>query len=227
MHIVILIAAVIALVVGPGIWVNAVMKRYRFPANRYSRTGAETARELLLYSGINGVTIETTDTGDHYDPIEKAVRLTQTNHDGRSLTAVTIAAHEVGHAIQDAAGYRPLVMRTSLVRWLQPVEKLGAGLLMLSPLSVLVTRTPVVGLFTLLGGVLVLASGVLIHALTLPTEFDASFSRALPLLADSGTLRREDMGRARRLLLAAALTYVSAALQSLLSIGRWWAILRR
>jgi Zn-dependent membrane protease YugP len=86
---------------------------------------------------------------------------------------------------------------------------------------------PAVGLMTLLGGLLVLGSGIAIHALTLPTEFDASFSRALPLLSETATVRREDMGRARRLLLAAALTYVAAALQSLLNIGRWWAILRR
>ena len=227
MHLVILIAALIALIVGPGIWVSAVMKRFHFPAQRYADTGAVTARALLQRVGIDGVSVETTDAGDHYDPIEKVVRLAPPNFDGRSLTALTIAAHEVGHAIQDATGYRPLVIRTRLVRWLQPVEKLGAGLLMLSPLSVLITRTPIVGLFTLLGGVLVLGSGVVVHALTLPTEFDASFSRALPLLADSGTLRREDMPRARKLLLAAALTYVSAALQSLLNIGRWWAILRR
>lgn len=227
MHIVILIAAVIALIVGPGIWVSAVMRRYRFPANRYGDTGADTARILLQRAGIDSVSIETTDSGDHYDPIKKAIRLSQSNHDGRSLTALTIAAHEVGHAIQDAQGYRPLIMRTRLVTWLQPVEKFGAGLLMLAPLSVLVTRTPAVGLVTLLGGVMVLGSGVAVHALTLPTEFDASFSRALPLLSETGTLRREDMHRARRLLLAAALTYVSAALQSLLNIGRWWAILRR
>ena len=227
MHIVVLIAVFIALIFGPSLWVNAVMGRYRMPADRYDRSGADTARALLQRVGIHGVAVESTERGDHYDPIEKVVRLSQSNHDGRSLTALTIAAHEVGHAIQDAAGYRPLRMRTRLVRWLQPVEKIGAGLLILAPLSVLVTRVPVVGLFTLLGGVLVLGSGVVVHALTLPTEFDASFSRAMPLLADSGTLRREDMGRARRLLLAAALTYVSAALQSLLSIGRWWAILRR
>ena len=155
------------------------------------------------------------------------MRLSEGNHSGRSLTALTIAAHEVGHAIQDARGYRPLHMRTRLVRWLQPVEKMGAGLLMLAPFSVLITRTPLIGLATLLGGGLVLGSGIVVHALTLPTEFDASFSRALPLLSETATLRREDMQRARRLLLAAALTYVSAAMQSLLNIGRWWAILRR
>jgi len=227
MHILIFIALLLALLVGPGIWVSAVMARYRVPDNRYATTGAETAQALLNRAGVEGVKVEVTDLGDHYDPQEKAVRLSESNHAGRSLTALTIAAHEVGHAIQDARGYRPLHLRTRLVRWLQPVEKVGAALLMIAPFSVMLTRTPVVGLATLLGGILVLGSGIVVHALTLPTEFDASFSRALPLLSDTATLRREDMERARRLLLAAALTYVSAALQSLLNIGRWWAILRR
>lgn len=227
MHILIFIALLIALLVGPGIWVSAVMARYRVPNNRYDATGAETAQALLTRAGVNGVKVEVTDLGDHYDPQEKAVRLSEANHTGRSLTALTIAAHEVGHAIQDARGYRPLHLRTRLVRWLQPVEKIGAALLVIAPFSVMLTRTPIVGLATLFGGILVLGSGIAVHALTLPTEFDASFSRALPLLSDTATLRREDMGRARRLLLAAALTYVSAALQSLLNIGRWWAILRR
>jgi hypothetical protein len=72
-----------------------------------------------------------------------------------------------------------------------------------------------------------LASGIVVHLLTLPTEFDASFGRALPLMKQRGVLRKEDMPRARRLLTAAALTYVSGALQSLINIARWWAILRR
>jgi Zn-dependent membrane protease YugP len=226
-HILIFIAVFLALLIGPGIWVKTVMARYRIPANRYGSTGAQTALALLERAGVTNVSVEVTELGDHYDPNDKAVRLSESNHAGCSLTALTVAAHEVGHAIQDARGYRPLRMRTRLVRWLQPIEKIGAGLLMFAPLSILLTRSPVAGLATVLGGVAVLGSGIIVHALTLPTEFDASFSRALPLLSETGTLRREDMRNARRLLLAAALTYVSAALQSLLNIGRWWAILRR
>jgi len=227
MHLLILLLLAIGLIVGPGIWVNAVMARYRVPKNRYAQTGSETARTLLDGVGLHTVKTETTETGDHYDPIEKVVRLTKANFEGRSLTALTVAAHEVGHAIQDARGFAPLVWRTRLVRWVQPIEKLGAGLLMLAPFSAALTRTPMVGLITLLGGMLTLGSTVAVHALTLPAEFDASFMRALPLVEERGILRREDLGKARRLLTAAALTYVSGALQSLLNIARWWAILRR
>jgi Zn-dependent membrane protease YugP len=227
MHIVILIVLGIALIIGPGVWVGSVMARYRLPKNRYATTGAEAARALLDGVGLHEVAVEQTDQGDHYDPIKKAVRLGPQNFDGRSLTAVTVAAHEVGHAIQDAEGFRPLVWRTRLVRWVRPIEKIGAGLLMFAPFSVALTRTPVIGLVTLLGGALTLGSGILVHALTLPTELDASFRQALPLVKAREVIRDEDLGRARRLLTAAALTYVSGALQSLLNVARWWAILRR
>src|SRR5205085_2596994 len=99
-----------------------------------------------------------------------------------ALTIVTIAAHEVGHAMQDARGFGPLRLRTHLVHWVAPVEKLGAGLLMATPLMAAFTRSPRLGLLGLAGGVLILATGVVVHFLTLPTELDASFLRALPLM---------------------------------------------
>ena len=227
MHIVILIALGFALILGPSLWVRSVMSRYHLPKDRYPTTGAETARALLDSVGLHQVAVEQTDQGDHYDPLQRVVRLGAQNFDCRSLTAVTIAAHEVGHAIQHAQGFRPLVWRTRLVRWVRPIEKVGAGLLMLSPFSVALTRAPSVGLIALLGGLLTLSTGILVHALTLPTEFDASFRQALPLVRARRAIRDEDLGRARRLLTAAALTYVAGALQSLLNIARWWAILRR
>jgi Zn-dependent membrane protease YugP len=218
---------VLALALLPGIWVQSVMRRYRQPANRYPRTGGQTARQLLDALGLRNVATELTEHGDHYDPQAKAVRLSADNFNGRSLTAVTIAAHEVGHALQDARGFGPLHWRTRLVHWVAPIEKIGAAMLMLAPFAGVLTRSPYLALIGLLGGLLTLATGVIIHFLTLPTELDASFMRALPLLQQHGVIRREDLPRARRLLTAAAFTYVAVALQSLLSIARWWAILRR
>ena len=223
----ILAIALLALTIVPGLWVQSVMKRYREPANRYSRTGGQTARHLLDALGLRNVLTEVTDHGDHYDPVAKAVRLTADNFNGRSLTAVTIAAHEVGHALQDARGFGPLRLRTQLVHWVGPIEKVGAGMLMLAPVAGILTRSPYLGLIGLAGGVLTLGTGVLVHFLTLPTELDASFMRALPLMKQHGVIRRDDLPRARRLLTAAAFTYVAVALQSLLNIARWWAILRR
>lgn len=227
MHILIIILALLALIAGPGLWVKRVMQRYSEPADRYPLTGAEVARQLLDSLDLHQVGTEITEAGDHYDPVDKMVRLTQQHYDGRSLTAVTIAAHEVGHAMQDASGYQPLRLRTQLVRWVSPVEKTGAVLLMATPLIIAITRVPAAGLMMMLGGLLTLGSGAVIHLLTLPTEFDASFARALPLLARQNILKPVDEPHARRLLKAAALTYVSVALMSLLNIARWWAILRR
>jgi Zn-dependent membrane protease YugP len=227
MHVLILVLGLIALVVGPGLWVNAVMARYRRPADRYAKTGGQIARELLDAAGLQRVRTETTESGDHYDPVTKVLRLTPSNFDGRSLTAVTVAAHEVGHALQDAQDFMPLRWRTHLVQWVKPVEKIGAAVLMASPFVGAITRMPSIGILAFLGGFLTLGASVVVHALTLPTELDASFGRALPLLEQRRILRPEDTGRARKLLTAAALTYVSGALQSLLNIARWWAILRR
>jgi Zn-dependent membrane protease YugP len=223
----ILILALLALTIGPSLWVQAVIRRYREPANRYPRTGGQTARQLLDTLGLRNVITEVTEAGDHYDPLTKTVRLTADNFNGRSLTAVTIAAHEVGHALQDARGFGPLRLRTHLVHWVAPIEKIGAGMLMLTPIAGALTRSPYLALIGLAGGVLTLGAGVVVHFLTLPTELDASFMRALPLMKQHGIVRPDDLPRARRLLTAAAFTYVAVALQSLLNIARWWAILRR
>jgi Zn-dependent membrane protease YugP len=227
MHIVILLIAVLALVVGPGLWVKSVMQRYREPANRYAKTGGQLARELLDSLALRDVRTEATPSGDHYDPIAKAVRLSPENFDGRSLTAIAVAAHEVGHALQDARGFGPLRWRTRLVRWIGPIEKVGAAMLMLSPFTAAATQSRTLGVLAFGAGFFTLGSSVVVHLLTLPTELDASFNRALPLIAKRGLLHDGDTPRARKLLTAAALTYVAAALQSLLNIARWWAILRR
>jgi len=227
MHLVILLIALLLLLIGPGIWVKRVMARYSQPQDRYGHSGAETARRLLDTLGLGEVKVEVTDAGDHYDPEARAVRLSPGNFQHRSLTAVTVAAHEVGHAVQDAGGYPPLKLRSRLVRWVGPIEKTGAVLMMATPLIIGVTRLPLAGLLMLLGGLLTLGSAVAIHLLTLPTEFDASFGRALPLLRDQDVLYRNDERHARKLLRAAAMTYVAASLMSLLNVARWIAILRR
>jgi Zn-dependent membrane protease YugP len=223
----ILFAALLALIVGPSLWVKAVIRRYSAPADRYPGTGGELAEHLLEALKINDVTVEETEVGDHYDPTDKVVRLGPDHYAGRSLAAITIAAHEVGHAMQHATGYLPLTLRTRLVRLTGPLQRLGAGVLMLSPVIGAVTRAPALSLVMIFGGLLSLGTAALVHLLTLPTEFDASFARAMPLLREGGYLKEGDEPHARKLLQAAALTYVSASLMSLLNVGRWWALLRR
>jgi Zn-dependent membrane protease YugP len=227
MSVVIFALILLAVVFGPGLWVQRVMSRYSEPADRYGETGAEMARLLLDALEMKQVKVERTEAGDHYDPQDKAVRLTADKYDGRSLTAVTVAAHEVGHAIQDHTGYGPLRWRTRLVFLTRGVERFGAAVLMASPFIGMITRAPSVGILTFLGGMATLGTATLVHMATLPTEIDASFNRAMPMLEKGGILRAGDAPHARRLLTAAALTYVAASLMSLLNIARWWAILRR
>ena len=101
---------------------------------------------------MNSVTVEETKDGDHYDPNAKAVRLTADKYGGKSLTAITVAAHEVGHALQDHEGYKPLRYRSNLVRVTQKFEKLGAAILMISPFIGAITRAPGLGIVMFLGG---------------------------------------------------------------------------
>ena len=123
--------------------------------------------------------------------------------------------------------YGPLLLRTRLVRLARPIERVGAGVLMFSPFIGALTRAPQLGLVMFAAGFVTLATSALVHFVTLPTEFDASFARALPLLDRHKILKSVDRPHARRLLTAAALTYVAASLMSILNIARWWAILRR
>lgn len=223
----VVILVVIALVLGPGIWVQRVLTKYSQPEDRYAGSGASLARHLLDKYGLQSVGVEISETGDHYDPVDKVVRLTKDKHDGRSLTAITVAAHEVGHAIQDHTSYAPLKWRTRLVRAMSGIEKIGAGILVLSPFLGMLTRIPALGVLGFLAGMLTLGTSAVVHVVTLPTEFDASFNRALPMLEKHRILKSADGPHARRLLTAAALTYVSASLMSMLNIARWIAILRR
>ena len=228
MPILILLVAVLllGLVFAPGLWARWTLKRHSQDRPDFPGTGGELARHLLDEAGLKEVTVEATPQGDHYDPIAKAVRLGPENHDGRSLTAVTVAAHEVGHSIQDAEQYLPLKARTEMVRKVAPLQKLGSIIIFAGPLLALVFRTPLVFLVTFGAGIATMASAVVVHLVTLPVEFDASFKRALPLLERGRYLQPEDMPAARQILKACALTYVAGALMSLLNLARWIRFLR-
>ena len=212
---------------GPQLWTRRVFAQYSANREDYLGTGGELARHLLDRFDMAHVKVETSESGDHYDPIAKAVRLTPDKFNGKSLTAVTVAAHEVGHAIQDKVGYQPLQERTRLVRIAQSAERIGAAVMLGIPLAAALTKAPAAGLLVLFAGVAVMGVSTLVHLLTLPVEWDASFRRALPVLEQGQYVSRDDFEGARRILTAAALTYVAASLASLLNLWRWIAFLRR
>ena len=220
------LALVLLVLFGPQLWAARTLKRHAGRRADLSITGGELARKLLDDMGMKDVAVEETAEGDHYDPVGKAVRLTPAVHGEKSLTALVVAAHEVGHSMQDCAGYRPLHLRTRLVESTRVIEKLGPILLMLLPIVGALTRAPSVAGLMLAAGLATLGAPVLVHLVTLPVEWDASFRRALPVLA-RGHVPRPDLPAAREILTACALTYVAGALASLLNFWRWLAILRR
>jgi len=228
MHLLILLVPLVLLVAwAPAWWVRHTMNKYSRPEDRYPGTGAELARELLDRHGLQHVAVEATRDGDHYDPATRTVRLSPNNHDGRSLTAVTVAAHEVGHAVQHATGYAPLRLRGSLVAFTRYGQRIGAWLLVAIPVITLLARHPAPGILFFLAGVLSMGLAALVHFLTLPTELDASFRRAMPMLREGGYLHPPDYPHAQRILKAAAYTYLAQSLMSLLNIASWFRFLRR
>ena len=218
------VGLLLGLIFGPQFWIKWVMEKHAREQPEFPGTGGELARHLLDRAGLEDVKLERIDGGDHYSPDEKTVRLSQRNYDGKSVTAVAVAAHEVGHALQHKDNYAPLMLRQRLAGIANTLERTGGVLLMATPVIFSVTHSPVVLLAELVLGLGILASTVVIHIFTLPTEFDASFKRALPILVNY--LRPEDMPGARQVLKAAAFTYVASALVSILNIARWLRILR-
>ena len=221
----IIIPLIIALF-GPHLWARHVLNKYN-RQEYFSGTGIDLARMILASLDIKDVAVEATDIGDHYDPVGKTIRLTNKICGRKSLTAVVVAAHEVGHAIQDHTGYKPLKTRTRMIGTAQKVERFGAAIMMGVPVLAAVTRVPSVGVLMFLGGLATLCIPVLVHLLTLPTEFDASFNRALPMLSSGSYIPAEDIRAAKKILLACALTYVSNSLIGLLNVWRWIRLLRR
>lgn len=226
-RIALLLIVVVIVIFGPQLWTRRVFAQYSVPRPDYPGTGGELARDLLDRFDMKHIKVETTEVGDHYDPLTKAVRLTPDKFNGKSLTAITVAAHEVGHAIQDHTGYQPLAERTRLVRVAHVAEKAGVVVMMGIPIAAALARTPVAGVLVMVAGMATMGISALVHLVTLPVEWDASFRRALPVLQQGNYLSPQDMQGARRILTAAALTYVAASLASLLNLWRWIAFLRR
>lgn len=224
----ILLLIIIGLVIfGPQLWTRRVFAQHNAPRPDYPGTGGELARHLLDRFNMTHIKVETTELGDHYDAESRSVRLTADKFGGKSLTALAVAAHEVGHAIQDHTGYQPLTERARLVRMARGAEKLGAVVMMGIPIATALAKTPTAGMLVFLAGMATMGISTLVHLFTLPVEWDASFRRALPVLQQGNYLSTEDMRGARRILTAAALTYLAASLGSLLNLWRWIGFLRR
>ena len=220
MHPALVLVPAAALVLGPRLWVGYVLKKHNRHDLASVPRAAELARELLDKNRLQIVRVEGTDVGDHYDPVAKAVRLSRDRIDRKTLTAVTTAAHEVAHALQDASGYGPFVLRMRLVKVAQRAGEVGAVLFLAIPLSAMISQHPLPPVLIGAAALAMLGTGVIVQLAALPSELDASFSRALPMLRD-GYIGEQQGQDARRILFACSLTYVASSLVSVLHIWPW------
>ncbi len=228
MFAIILTISLLILIFGPQLWCGRTLKRYNTRIEQLPGTGGELATHLLERFQIDDVKVEIGEKNqDHYDPDAKKVRLSPDYYEGKSLTAIAIAAHEVGHAIQHHKHYGPLEIRTKTARIAMAAEKIASMLLVSFPFIALLTRMPHVGILIFLCGLTILILPVLLHISTLPVEWDASFNRALPILKEGDYLPESAIPVVKKILTAAALTYVAGSLVSLLNFYRWITILRR
>lgn len=211
-YLLVIIGAVLSLLVSAK--VKSTFSKYSKVHSLSGMTGAQAAEKILHFSGIFDVRIERIegDLTDHYDPKSKVLRLSDSVYDNTSVAAVGVAAHECGHAVQDNKGYAPLRIRAALV----PAANIGATV-----------SWPLILIGILLGGsktlitlgIILFSLAVLFQLVTLPVELNAS-GRAVTILAETGILQGEEVGQTKKVLFAAALTYVASAASMILQLLR-------
>lgn len=211
-YILIVIGMVLSLVASAK--VKSTFGKYSKVASATGYTGATAAEKILHIAGIYDVRIEHVqgDLSDHYDPRSKTLRLSDSVYSSRSVAAIGVAAHECGHAIQHDKNYVPLTIRGAIV----PIANFGANI---SWPLILIGFLIVNSQFLVTLGILLFSGSVLFQLVTLPVEFNAS-SRAIKILGNSGILYDDEVGKAKKVLSAAALTYVAAAAASILQLLR-------
>jgi uncharacterized protein len=198
------------------LWVRRSYSKYSKQMSASGLTGAQTARTILDRNNLSNVRVEPVagQLTDHYDPLRKVVRLSEGNFSKPSIAAVSVAAHECGHAIQDASGYVPMKLRAGLFPIVNFAGQLWFPLFFLAIIMGIGTAT---GQLFIQLAVLAFAGVLAFHVITLPVEIDAS-RRAYGILTRYGILSRGEADGTKRVLGAAAFTYIAAALTSLLTL---------
>lgn len=211
-YILVIIAAVLCMAASAG--VKSTYNKYAKVLSMSGMTGAQVADRILRQNGITDVGIAHVggELTDHYDPRSKMVNLSDSVYGATSVAAVAVAAHECGHVMQHARGYLPLKIRTALVPAANIGSKAGIPIIMI---GLILGLTPFVDL-----GIWVFSLAVLFQVVTLPVEFDASH-RALIMLEDYGILAHDEVSGSRKVLQAAAMTYVASAASAALQLLRF------
>jgi Zn-dependent membrane protease YugP len=198
------------------LWVRSSYSKYSKKMSASGLTGAQTARMILDRNNLTNVRVEPVagQLTDHYDPMRKVVRLSEGNFRSNSIAAVSVAAHEVGHAIQDASGYIPMKLRAGLFPIVNFAGQLWFPLFFMA--IIMGIGTQMGSLFIQLA-VIAFAGVLVFHVVTLPVEINAS-TRAYGILTRYGVLSHNEAAGTKRVLTAAAFTYIAAALTSLLTL---------
>jgi len=209
----------------PMAWLNYVFKKNDAILINMPFTGLEFGETILNEIGLNDVKIEKSLTVDHYDLSEKKVKVTEDRLSKKSLTAISIVCHEIGHAIQHKQKYKPLEQRTTLVKNTAWISQLGSGLLMVGIPTILATGSYNLIKVCLLLVLLSLLIGVVVHLITLEVELDASFNKALPIIKDK--VPSEYHNACESILKAAAFTYVIGVVRNFISLRFIWLLLSK
>ena len=200
--------------------VTSAYQKYKQVANRRGMTGAQAARRILDMNGLYDVALEITNStlGDHYDPTKKVIRLSPEIYYGTSIASVSVASHECGHAIQHAENYGFIALRNTILPFCSIASNLAWPALFI---GLFFSMEPIVNI-----GILMLVAVLVFQVVTLPVEFNAS-SRALKIIASDGIVYEEEVNGAKKMLTAAAMTYVAAVISSALQIIRLLLITNR
>ena len=209
----------------PVIWLNYVFHKNDQILINMPFTGLEFGKLILKDYGLTEVKIEKSLSVDHYDLLEKKVKVTQDRLSKKSLTAISIVCHEIGHAIQHKEKYKALEQRTSLVRNTAWISQIGSSILLIGIPTILATgHYPLIKVCLLLA-LLSLLIGIIVHLITLEVELDASFNKALPILIEKVPPEYHDS--CKSILRAAAFTYVIGVVRNFVSLRFIWLMLSR
>ena len=209
----------------PMLWLNYVFKKNDVVLENMPFNGLEFGNMILKEKGLQNVLIEETKIGDHYDLNEKKIKVLDDRLAKKSITAISIVCHEIGHAIQHSENYRPLEQRNKIVKNTSWITRIGSGILYMGVPTIFATGASGLIKVCLLITLLSLLIGVLVHLITLDVEFDASFNRALPILKEKVPV--EYHKACKSILLAAAFTYVIGTIRNFLSLRYIWMLLTR
>ena len=209
----------------PVIWLNYVFHKNDQILINMPFTGLEFGKIILKDYGLTEVKIEKSLSVDHYDLLEKKVKVTQDRLSKKSLTAISIVCHEIGHAIQHKEKYKALEQRTSLVRNTAWISQIGSSILLIGIPTILATGYYPLIKVCLLLALLSLLIGIIVHLITLEVELDASFNKALPILIEKVPPEYHDS--CKSILRAAAFTYVIGVVRNFVSLRFIWLMLSR